>query len=185
MDSYINFTVLPDLELTAPMLLNNLFAKLHRQIGKYGEKQVGVSFPLATERTLGKVLRLHGSQNRMKNIMSENWLRGLSDYVSETSIQPVPSTVTGYRTIKRIQKKSAANKRKRSIAKGWLDKNTAIERIKAAPSDMLKLPYIQLRSLSTQNTMRLYITHGKLQSTPTTGYFNSYGLSSRATVPWF
>lgn len=185
MDSYIDFTVLPDLELTAPMLLNNLFAKLHRVIGKHGHKQVGVSFPLVTDRAFGKVLRLHGSQNKLKNIMKENWLRGLSDYVSVTSIQPIPSTVTGYRKVKRIQKKSAANKRKRSIAKGWLDENTAIERIKDTPSDRLNLPYIQIRSLSTQTTMRIYIAHRELQSFPETGDFSSYGLSSKATVPWF
>lgn len=101
--------------------------------------------------------------------MKENWLRGLSDYVSVSSIQPIPTTVTGYRKIKRIQKKSTANKRKHSIAKGWLDENTAIERIKDTPSNRLDLPYIQIRSLSTQTTMRSYIAHGELQSFPETG----------------
>ncbi len=49
---------------------------------------------------------------------------------------------------------------------------------------MSKLPFINMKSQSTDNKFRLFIE--KLDSeNPVAGTFNSYGLSKTATVPWF
>ncbi|MCT4627550.1 type I-F CRISPR-associated endoribonuclease Cas6/Csy4 [Halodesulfovibrio sp.] len=185
MDYYLDFTVLPDLEFSSPMLMNNLFAKLHRQIGAYGEKQIGVSFPEVTACCLGAVLRLHGTQQKLELLLCDNWMKGLRDYVEQSSIKPVPKDTVRYRTVRRVQKKSAHNKRKRSVAKGWLTEEAAQEAIQERGSDMLTHPYIQLRSLSTNSMMRIYIAHGAIQKEAVSGAFSSYGLSSTATIPWF
>lgn len=47
------------------------------------------------------------------------------------------------------------------------------------------LPWLNLRSLSTGQSFRLFIRHGELLSAPVVGMFSTYGLSATATVPWF
>lgn len=45
------------------------------------------------------------------------------------------------------------------------------------------LPWLNLRSLSTGQSFRLFIRHGELLSAPVVGMFSTYGLSATATVP--
>jgi len=183
MDHYLDITVLPDPEFKETVLMNALFAKLHRALGQRGDGGVGVSFP-RVDKTLGDRLRLHGSAASLDKLMAGNWLQGLRDYVVCSEMHPVPTGVQ-YRTVRRIQKKSAHNKRKRSISKGWLSEQEAYARIPSTQQQTLKLPYAQVKSLSNGNSMRVYIEHGKLQTEPVVGEFSSYGLSSTTTVPWF
>merc|ERR1711879_218909 len=101
------------------------------------------------------------------------------------SIVPVPEGCQ-HRTVRRIQAKSAWNKRKRSIAKGRLTEEEAQAKIPDDQQKNLKhLPFLQIKSLSNGNTMRIYVNHGELQNEPVSGTFNSYGLSATATIPWF
>ncbi len=183
MDYYIDIKVLPDPEFTTPVLLNALYAKCHRIIGQEGNGEVGVSFP-HHKKTLGDLLRLHGSQNQLTQLMEKNWLKGLGDYTHKSNILPIPSSVQ-YRTVARIQKKSPHNKRKRVIAKGWCTEAEALEKFKNEEQIELKLPYAQLKSLSKKTTIRLFIQHGELMKNSMTGKFSSYGLSRTATIPWF
>lgn len=181
---YIDIQVLPDLETSAPVLMNNLFAKLHRQLGTVGNGEVGISFPHA-HKTLGDTLRLHGSQAALEKMMADSWLKGLRDYTCVTAITAVPSNTKGFQTVKRVQAKSANNKRKRSIAKGWISADEAIHAIPDTAERKLTLPYIQMQSLSNLNVMRVFIEHSKVVSDATDGVFNSYGLSATATIPVF
>lgn len=183
MDHYLDIKVQPDLETSAQDLLNNLFAKLHRALGHYAAGRIGVSFP-CSDKTLGSVLRLHGSTQDIANLMQQNWLQGLRDYVRCSAVLPVPKAVQ-YRTVRRVQAKSAHNKRQRSIAKGWLTEQQAFEQIPDTQQKSLRLPFIQLRSLSNGNTMRIYIQHGELREQAQLGSFSAYGLSSSTTIPWF
>ena len=183
MDHYINIKVLPDPEFEATVLMNALYAKCHRVIGQLGEGQVGVSFP-HHKKNLGDVLRLHGNQENLKQIMGENWLKGLSDYTQVSEVKSVPESVQ-YRTVQRIQKKSPYNKRKRAVAKGWCTEAEAAEKFKDDSHKLLDLPYAQIKSLSTQNMIRIFIQHGELLSSSVVGVFSSYGLSKTATIPWF
>lgn len=183
MDYYLDITVLPDPEFKETVLLNALFAKLHRALGQLGEGKIGVSFP-RFGKTLGDQLRLHGTAASLDRLMACNWTQGLKDYTAWSELSPVPADVQ-YRTVRRIQKKSAHNKRKRSIHKGWLTEEEAKLRIPDAQQQTLKLPYTQIKSLSNGNSMRVYIEHGKIQPQAVPGEFSSYGLSPTATIPWF
>ncbi len=49
----------------------------------------------------------------------------------------------------------------------------------------LNLPYLELQSSSNGNKHRRYIVIGELSSEPTTGNFDTFGLSKTATIPWF
>lgn len=183
MDHYLEIRVLPDPELHEGQLLSALFAKLHQRLGQAGEGRVGLSFPLHGV-ALGGIVRVHGTSADLQALMAENWLQGVKDYIHSTAILPVPAGVS-YRTVRRVQAKSAHNKRKRSIAKGWLSEEEALARIPDSQQKPLRMPYIELRSLSNGNLMRVYVEHGPVQPHPQPGVFNAYGLSATATVPWF
>lgn len=183
MDHYLDIKVLPDLESTAQELLNKLFSKLHRALGQHTQGKVGVSFP-QQGKLLGEILRLHGTKEDLSHLMDQNWLQGLRDYTRCGALQPIPPQVT-YRTVKRVQAKSAHNKRRRSILKGWLTEQQALEQIPDTQQKSLDMPFIQMGSLSNGNTMRIYIQHGDILPQPQAGIFSAYGLSSTATIPWF
>lgn len=183
MDCYAEITVLPDPEFDTQQLLNAVFAKLHRVLGQLAQGKVGISFPDQGKR-LGARIRLHGSREGLSAVMESTWLKGMRDYCSVSGICQVPENVT-FRTVRRVQRKSAANLRKRSVTKGWLTDEDAAEKIPDHPGRMLPHPFIQMRSLSNGNPVKVFIEHGPEQAAPVTGTFSSYGLSAKATVPWF
>ena len=183
MDRYIDITLMPDPEFETQQLLNALFSKLHRAMNEVAPGKIGVSFPKVDKR-LGDQLRIHGDQESLSALMAKPWLQGMRDYCEVADVMPVPGKVA-YRTVRRVQAKSAHNKRMRSIRKGWLTEQEAFERIPETQQKELKLPFIQMKSLSNGNPMRVYIDHGPLSEIPSEGEFNSYGLSAQATIPWF
>lgn len=189
MDHYVDIQVLPDPEFRETTLMNELFSKLHRALGKHGRGKIGVSFPEHFKKpervkTLGAQIRLHGGKEALEEFMQTQWITGMTDYCRVSAVRPVPPQ-TSFCTVRRVQAKSAYNKRKRSVAKGWLDESEAQQRIPDSQRRMLDLPYAQLRSLSNGNIMRVYIEHSKPVQQPVTGSFSAYGLSSTATVPRF
>jgi CRISPR-associated endonuclease Csy4 len=189
MDSYIEITVLPDLEADASFLMNNLCSKLHAVLGQVTMGKVGVSFPGYAQagKNLGTQLRIHGTAIMLEKLMTENWLKGLRDYCQFSGILPVPGNAK-QRYFARRQVKSAHNKRKRSISKGWLTPSEAIEKINDDSQTLLKLPFLQLTSRGNKQQMNVFIERGPVVDLPTTGSFNSYGLSrlsEKVTVPWF
>jgi CRISPR-associated endonuclease Csy4 len=132
----------------------------------------------------GGRLRLHGRAEALTSLMATNWMKGLTDYARVSGIQSIPNGCQ-HRIVRRIQAKSVHNKRKRSVTKGWLSAEEAKSKIRDTQQKKLKMPYLQIKSLSNGNSMRVYIEHGDLVDTPASGAFNSYGLSSVATIPWF
>lgn len=183
MDHYLDIRVLPDPEFGQVELLNALYAKLHRVLPSLTQSRVGVSFP-GHRRTLGDSLRLHGTLADLLNLSEVNWLQGMRDYIHIGDLTPVPQDVS-FRVVRRVQAKSAYNKRRRSVAKGWLSEEEALARIPDTQQKAMTLPYAEMHSLSTGSRMRLYIEHGPLLDKPVTGLFNAYGLSATTTVPWF
>lgn len=183
MDHYLDIRVLPDPEFGQVELLNALYAKLHRVLPSLTQGRVGVSFP-NHKKTLGECLRLHGTLADLLNLIEANWLQGMRDYIRLGELTPVPAGAS-HRTVRRVQAKSANNKRRRSVAKGWLSEEEALTRIPDNQQKVMTLPYAEMHSLSTGSRMRLYIEHGSLVSEPVSGTFNAYGLSATTTIPWF
>lgn len=184
MEYYIEIKLLPDPEFTSSVLINALFAKLHRALSEAGHGEVGVSFP-KMQKTLGDTARLHGSQGALERLMALDWLRGLRDYTQVTSITAVPGNCK-HRVVKRVQAKSSLERLyRRSVKKGWLTAEEAEARLNADKGQQLKLPFVQLKSNSSGQTFRLFIQHGKLSDSPVEGVFSAYGLCDVATVPWF
>lgn len=184
MNYYIDIKVLPDTEFSPSLLMNALFAKLHRALVEAGQGEVGVSFP-QVQKTLGDTVRLHGSQGALQRLMRISWLKGLTDYTSVTAITTVPDNCK-HRVVRRVQAKSSVDRMyRRSVRKGWLSTEEAEARMNAGKEQLLKLPFVQLKSHSSGQYFRLFIQHGKLLDSPVTGEFSAYALSDVATIPWF
>ena len=187
MDRYIDIRLLPDPEFSAPRLMNALFAKLHRGLVDHGQGEVGVSFPGIEERRrdLGICLRLHGPESALVKLMDIGWLQGMRDHIELRDIATVPTDVM-YRAVRRVQAKSNPERlRRRLMQRKSIDYEAAAQAIPDSASERLALPYVTLTSSSTCQQFRLFIQHGPLASTPTTGRFTHYGLSSTTTIPWF
>lgn len=184
MDSYQDIRVLPDPEFQEPMLMAALFAKLHRALGERGKGDIGVSFP-HHDKMPGGTIRLHGTHDALTALEAMRWRAGLNDYCAASALALVP-TDCGWRTVERVQVKSnAARLMRRSVRKGWLTEEEVEQRIQEMKNHTTDFPFLQLKSLSTGQTFRLFIRHGEIQPERRSGTFSSYGLSATATVPWF
>ena len=184
MDHYVEIKVLPDPEFGENLLMNSIFAKLHRALANTGQGEIGVSFPQAGK-SLGAVLRLHGSLAALNRLMALNWFKGLRDYTQTSAVLPVPAGAQ-HRVVKRVQVKSSAERlRRRSVNKGWLSAAAAIERIPLSKEKQSKLPFLELKSNSNEQTFRLFIWQMPLQSSAVAGRFSDYGLREHATTPYF
>lgn len=184
MDHYLEIGVLPDPEFSEEMLMSALVAKLHRALGQRDKGDVGISFPAHNIKP-GAILRLHGGRQALQELELSGWRKGLSDYCRCGEIQPVPA-VKAWRCVSRVQVKSSVQRlMRRSVKKGWLTEEEARQRIPAMVEARTDLPWLNLRSLSTGQSFRLFIRHGELLSAPVAGAFSTYGLSPTATVPWF
>lgn len=184
MDHYIDLRILADPEFPEATLLNALFSKLHRELARANENGIGISFPNAAK-TLGNVLRLHGTESGLNQIMANTWLQGLRDYTDVGSINKVPDGCQ-FRAVRRVQVKSNVERlMRRSIAKGWLTEEEAKQRLLGSENRTSKLPYLQLKSTSTGQRFKLFLLQDKPKDQAVEGRFNSYGLSQTATVPAF
>ncbi|HDS9359919.1 TPA: type I-F CRISPR-associated endoribonuclease Cas6/Csy4 [Enterobacter cancerogenus] len=184
MDHYLEIRVLPDPEFSEEVLMAALFAKLHRALGARGKGDIGVSFPLHGVKP-GACLRLHGSEQALRELDATSWRKGLSDYCRSTDVLAVPH-VQCWRSVSRVQVKSSPQRLlRRSVKKGWLSEAEAQARALTMDAQHTDLPWLNMRSLSTGQPFRLFIRHGGALSEPVEGTFSSYGLSATATVPWF
>lgn len=187
---YIDITILPDPEFSHAHLMGALLSKLHRALVQLQACNIGVSFPKhvnapVTQRSLGSLVRLHGSHTALQGLMAVDWLKGMRDHISLSNVLPVPAQAD-HRIVQRKQFKTNVERlrRRRMQRKG----ETAEQAAQAIPLHVERtpdLPFANLRSLSTGQIFALFIAHGPLLSEPIVGAFNTYGLSQDASVPWF
>lgn len=181
MDHYIDIKVLSDPEFDTTTLMNALYSKLHRILAATSEENIGVSFP-HSKKTPGDLLRLHAEQSVLQQLMDKNWLKGLSDYTHVTAITIVPDQTQHIR-VKRIQSKMTAARLRRAVKRGSISVQEAETLL--AERTLLKKPFFQLQSSSTSRRFPLFIEQDEPQTEAIKGTFTSYGLSDKATVPWF
>ncbi len=187
---YIDITLLPDPEFSHAHLLGALVAKLHRALVQGQSTDIGVSYPQhvnqpAARRTLGALLRLHGTPQALQSLMAQDWLKGMRDHTQVADLRLVPANAQ-HRTVQRRQFKTNAERlrRRRMQRKG----ETAEQAAAAIPDSVERrpdLPFVQLRSSSTGQAFCLCVEHGSLLTQAVAGGFNAYGLGQGATVPWF
>lgn len=186
MDYYLDLTVLPDPEFTETMLLNALFAKFHRALVARKTGDIGVSFPKANK-TLGSVLRLHGTQTALDELQQTPWMKGLRDYVQSNDIAHIPDGCK-HQQVKRVHEKASPERMlRRAIRNEKSIDGIHSEQVKQHPQRQPKHPFLQLKSQSTGgHHFRLFIQHTEAQDEAIAGEFNCYGLSLQgSTVPKF
>ena len=186
MSHYIDLRLRPDPDFPPGILLDALFAKLHRALARHGHGDIGVSFPGYDGRhKLGAQLRLHGGADSLNQLMALSWLTGLRDHVHVGQPLPLPATVE-YRVVRRVQAKSSPERlRRRQMRRHGLSEQQALEKIPDHAREKLTLPYLRLKSASTGQVFSLFIQHGPLLTVARAGHFSTYGLSDTATIPWF
>lgn len=196
---YVELELLPDPEFAVTHLMNALYAKLHRALcdmraANPEGRGIGLSFPGHKEgarHSLGPVVRLHGNFQSLDALMTQPWLKGMRDHLTQPrpDLLTVPDTFQGHRMVRRVQVQSSPERLRRRLVKrhpGQMDATEALLRIPDEAAERTLLPFVQLHSRSTGHHFPLFIQHGPLQTTPLPGGFSTYGLSQQgATVPWF
>ena len=184
---HIDIRVVPNPETNAAQLLSALYDRLHLALVQHRIEDIGVSFPgySISPRSLGAVLRLHGHEAGLRNLLQEDWLKGLRDHVRLSEVIAVPAGVP-HRTVQRRQFKTNVERlRRRRMQRKGETEQQAQQAIPQTVERRPDLPYLQLRSRSTGQSFCLFIALGPLLESGTPGAFNSHGLSGQSTVPWF
>ncbi|GAB3677865.1 type I-F CRISPR-associated endoribonuclease Cas6/Csy4 [Salinisphaera aquimarina] len=184
---YLDIQLRPDPEFPAGQLMGALFSKLHRALVSHEADDIGVSFPehRLRPREIGACLRLHGTESRLNELMTQSWLSGMRDHVDVNAVSAVP-TQAKHRFVRRRQFKTNAERlRRRRMRRHAESEQTVLERIPDSVEQRVSLPFVQLRSASTGQRFSLFVEHTDPQTQPRDGHFNTYGLSNDATVPWF
>ncbi|MGL5006495.1 MAG: type I-F CRISPR-associated endoribonuclease Cas6/Csy4 [Plesiomonas sp.] len=183
MDSYIEIMIKPDAEMRENVLLNKVYAKLHKALVTLKSDSIGISFP-KFQVLLGRVIRIHSNSSMLYNLSALNWLDGLVGYCQVSEIHMVP-VACEYRTISRVQSTMTQSKLKRLIKRGSIsDADVKIYKAKMFTKG-LDNPYLELESGSNGHKHRRYLSFGEIKKEAVNGTFDQFGLSKTATVPWF
>lgn len=183
MDHFIDIKIKPDAEMRENVLLNDIYTEFHKALFTLKSTDIGISFP-RYKVMLGDVIRIHGTEAKLSQLQSSDWLGGLKGYCDVSFIQDIPGQVA-YRSISRKQSNMTEAKLRRLIKRGSISQ----EEIKGYKAKMfqqgLENPYLELDSSSNGHKHRRYIQFGELNEQATKGEFDYFGLSKTATVPWF
>ncbi|MGP9764666.1 type I-F CRISPR-associated endoribonuclease Cas6/Csy4 [Halomonas sp. AOP13-D3-9] len=189
MDHYIDIRLRPDPDFPESMLMGALYNKLHRALFDLEAADVGVSFPKhkhgVRARTLGDRLRLHGTQARLQQLMSADWLTGMRDHTQVSEVLAVPADVQHINVARKQFNTGSESRAKRYAKRHNISDEEARKIYAKVAARRIELPFVQINSHSTQQRFSLFIEHGKPQEKPVSGSFSHYGLSPSATVPWF
>lgn len=190
---YIEITLLPSLDAPIYFLWEKVYQQIHLSLVESktidGKVYIGVSFPEYNDEIhqLGRKLRLFSSKkDDLVNLDVNKWLYRLQDYVSISGIRDVPTVIDGYAFYKRIQTKSS-NLRlaKRKAKREGIDYDEALSFFNKRIEVHSHVPFIQMRSQSSNKRYRLMIGYEKTENKTFTKGFSSYGLSSESSVPIF
>lgn len=201
MKVYQEITLKPQPEIPLNFLWEKLYQQIHlalveNQLEQSDNKtSFGLSFPHYDEHqyTLGCKLRVFSkTSEKMQELALKHWLNRMSDYCYLSTIESVP-TNTLFARFSRKQVKSNIQRiaRRRSKNTGeFLEQTVEYLKAKGFQDQKTKLPYVFMESCSTsensknRHRFRLFIEKEMVKE-PIEGVFTSYGLSKKATIPWF
>jgi CRISPR-associated endonuclease Csy4 len=212
MRCYLEITLLPSHEINLNFLWAKVFPQIHLGLVEMQDANksvpIGLSFP---EYGLGQKFGVLGCKCRLfagdeailERFDAPKRLTRFSDYVHCTGIRPVPTKFLGYAVYRRRQPKTNPDRLARRYAKRHdLDFETALNvtvqvrsedgnagyptafRYCEMPRQSVPLPFIRLKSLSSEKSFCLWIEK-RAVAEPVAGGFSCYGLSARSTVPEF
>ena len=195
MTHYQELTLLQHEDVPLFALWGKVYVQIHLALTELqaalGTGKVGVAFPeyrfdaAVQMGRLGSKLRVFADDAAiLQQLNLSQHLRRYADYVQLSAVAAVPAE-HGLACYARVQVKSGAERAARRLIKRHPELNyeTELARLQAL-SVHSALPFIQLNSLSSKQTFRLFIAK-TAALTAQTGDFGSYGLSNTATMPDF
>ena len=204
MKFYLEITLLPNPEVGVNFLWSKVFQQIHLGLVEIQDDQgqvlIGLSFP---EYVIGDKYSLLGSKLRLfandeaklNQFDAVKWLARLSDYVHCTSVRPVPEKLIGYAIYQREQPKTNPERLARRYARRLAEREkraevdadyeTALTRYSKRHRQTINSPFIQLKSLSSDNNFCIWVKKVPVDAQSSTTKFISYGLSSISTLPEF
>lgn len=193
MNHYIELTLIPDLEVDLNFIWAKVYTQIHLGLVQIQDKNkavpIGVSFPEYThERFLGKKLRLFANDETTLNRFNvSKCLERLTDYVHISPVRAVlANQIKGYVQVKRYRQPASLGNLARRYVKRHSDTSIeeALNRLNDYQVSNTHYPYIHLSSLSGKQSFSLFICQTEVTQA-VSGLFNSYGLSTVATLPHF
>ena len=189
MDHYIDIRLRPDPDFAPPMLMGALYNKLHRALFDLQAEALGVSFPGhkhgVRARTLGNHLRLHGTHERLEQLMDMDWLTGMRDHTQVSDVLDVPADARHINVARKQFNTGSPSRAKRYAKRHNVSEEEARSIYAKVAARRIELPFVHISSRSTQQRFSLFIEHGRPTASSSEGTFSHYGLSPSATVPWF
>lgn len=196
MKFYIEITLIENQVFNLDTLWSRVYTQLHlafvEAVGPGGKIPIGISFPEyhynanADIGFLGGKCRLFAlNESTLTHLNVGKWLSKLTDFVHYTGIRSVPTNVDGYAVYQKLSKKTnLARQARRHAKRKGISFDQALKKYSDFEPFRSALPFIQFISLSNRQSFRLFIK--KIHETELkSGGFNTYGLSSTATVPEF
>ncbi|OQX58178.1 MAG: type I-F CRISPR-associated endoribonuclease Cas6/Csy4 [Helicobacteraceae bacterium 4484_230] len=191
MKHYIDIKMLGDTEISLGFIWQKVYAQLHLALVDIKDKNdqvpVGFSFPYYNKAfPLGDTLRIFSSsQKDVEALHIDDRLQNLLDYINIGTIKEVPVNINIHVTFGRRQFKTNPERLARRYAKRHdVGLEEALRVYKEMKADETKLPFINIKSFSTGQHLRLFIEKCASEREQI-GKFNTFGLSKTTTVPWF
>lgn len=190
MKYYVDIRLLGDTEVSLGFIWQKIYAQMHLALVEHQEEKmskIGFAFPYYMQKfPLGDTLRVFAStQEELEVLQVDKRLKNFLDYVTINDIKKVPIDINGYVTFNRKQFKSNPERLARRYAKRH---NITVEEALSIYENMeaqeSKLPFVILKSNSTNQHMKLFIERCT-SDIEVKGLFNTYGLSKHSTVPVF
>jgi CRISPR-associated endonuclease Csy4 len=193
MKYYIEITLLPGVDIPLYFLWEKVYQQVHLALVEVqqedGSVAVGVSFPEYDTKLnhLGSKLRLFAQTfAELEGLAISKWLSRLMDYVHVTTIREVPDKTKGKVLFKRVQTKSSKTRLARRKAKReGMSLAVAMDSLGAYQEKNSKLPYVRIKSLSSEKRYRLMIARLETENQQTCYTFSTYGLGQDSFVPLF
>lgn len=192
MNVYQDITLLPMADIDIHFLWEKVYHKIHLALVENkmsnGLSSIGLSFPKydIEKHQLGNVLRVFSTEREMlEKFNAKKFLANLSDYVHLTGIREVPGNINHYVRFKRKQSKSNTERlaRRKANRKG-ISVEEAMQILKNHEEVVLTDPFVNITSLSSENSFKLFICKELCTEFINKG-FSCYGLSSESTLPHF
>ncbi len=190
MEYYQEITLRPDAEIPLAFLWTKVFTQLHiafvDEKNKNGHAPYAVSFPEYGETGVGEKIRVFAEEQELEKLDLSKVLGRLLDYVQYTGIRKVPEKkIKKYAVYSRYQPEGSIQRKARRYAKRHpeitAEEATQLLKTKKEPA---RLPYIQMKSLSSGKTFSLFIKKQTVPN-PMSAEIGVYGLSNIGTVPEF
>jgi len=187
-DKYVDIKVInADQDVPDQHVMSKVVSMLHLYLNRTNTTSIGMSFPNHSRKSLGTIMRLHGNQGSLQDLLDSKSFSTLHDYVDIGGVESVPDSVK-HQIVSRKQASMTPAKLRRLIKRGntkLVDEDTMDDYIQKMNASIPKCPFAEMKSATNGHKYRLSI-HQSVHDESDNHIFNHFGLSvDKSTVPMF